>query len=187
MTAITATSPSITSKLCSSKSVKKEEKDKEIGRGEDTGGLRATLPSIISSAQTLEEQEKEKPKAHTNCFHRMILCFLPRFLKQSTEHKRILNCTAARPGIPPILFLTLYGQKSFSFLPVSPILPLAWSADRRGGGSERKREAGGGGTRQDRAFSLEIITFTLLMYGQTTKDIHRQWEREWLCVLNRNF
>lgn len=41
---------------------------------------------------------------------------------------------------------------------------------------ERAKEEGGreGETRQDRAFSLEIITFTLLMYGQTTKDIRRQ-------------
>lgn len=118
--------------------VKKEEEDK-IGRGEDTGGLRATFPSIISLAQTLEEQEKEKAKSHTNCFHRMILCFLPRFLKQSTKHNHILNCTVARPGIPPILFLILHSQKSLSFLPASPFLPPAWSADRHGGGLERKR------------------------------------------------
>lgn len=41
---------------------------------------------------------------------------------------------------------------------------------------QRAKEEGGreGETRQDRAFSLEIITFTLLMYGQTTKDIRRQ-------------
>lgn len=60
------------------------------------------------------------------------------------------------------------------------VLPLA-GLQRNGGRvtereRERAKEEGGreGETRQDRAFSLEIITFTLLMYGQTTKDIRRQ-------------
>lgn len=66
-------------------------------------------------------------------------------------------------NIHPLFCSTLYS-----------ILPLA-GLQTDGGGKERgegRRE--GGKTRQDRAFSLEIITFTLLMYGQTTKDIHRQ-------------
>lgn len=69
-------------------------------------------------------------------------------------------------------FLRFFDSRSFSFLP-------HYSLYRHGGGM-----GGGGGleTRQDRAFSLEIITFTLLMYGQTTKDIHRQWGRKWLCL-----
>lgn len=74
-------------------------------------------------------------------------------------------------------------------LQLTVVAPSGWPATmsflwlvyrQTGEGSQRERERakeeGGreGETRQDRAFSLEIITFTLLMYGQTTKDIRRQ-------------
>lgn len=75
------------------------------------------------------------------------------------------------------LFGALLSLATFIHFCVRPPLPpLPLLGCRRTG---RRRE---GETRQDRAFSLEIITFTLLMYGQTTKDIHRQPGRERLLL-----
>lgn len=78
-------------------------------------------------------------------FSQKNLCFLPLFLKQAR--------------IPPLLQLT----RSDSLFAAPP------SAPQTGVGRDGEGERG---WRQDRtgAFSLEIITFTLLMYGQTTKD-----------------
>lgn len=73
----------------------------------------------------------------------------------------------------------------FVFPRFCTFLPLARPEIDMG---EGHRESTTGETRQNRAFGLEIITFTLLMYGQTTKDIHRQWEGKWLhlCSLQKN-
>lgn len=72
--------------------------------------------------------------------------------------------STAQPGIPPF--------DSPSSANNHPLFSTTGVADRGGRDGHREREAGE--TRQDRAFSLEIITFTLLMYGQTTKDIEEE-------------
>lgn len=61
-------------------------------------------------------------------------------------------------------FSTSRSDSLFATPPSAPQTGVGRDAEGRGGGVR--------GWRQDRtgAFSLEIITFPLLMYGQTTKD-----------------
>lgn len=131
------------------------------GRGEDIGGHSASSPSIILQDRTLGAKEREMEKRAMFSQNESLLP--SPFPQVINEAKRQLSCTA-QPGISPSRRLTMI------LCAARPSSPQTWERDE-----ERKRSRGReGGDKTGQAFSLEIITFTLLMYGQTTKDI--QWQ-----------